>query len=1046
VIRLIPKILAAIVAVVLLVVVGLSVALPRIVNSDEFRAELHRNVATALGTPVAWSRFEVGLVPLRLTIEAAILEAPIADPEDARLTARSIDLRLSAVALLERRIEVDSLVFRGLELVMTRTREGLVLPVTVPTQEPAAEASPASTEPPSSGKPSSPASPRDPVEELELALHRMVIEDGRIVVRDQTLARPVEWTFDAFELEATGDDLERPLALEVAARISANGRDAGEIGLSGEASLSGLYDLDLSLDAIRLDELQPYLTEAVVAGVASGRVSLAGGTGVVARSATDLQIEEMRVSTFGLDLDGRLDLASSQERDEPAHFDAKIDLGLDGRAHIQGKLGLDGAIDAVIALDALDLVPFAALAGPEVDVEGHATGQVEIATTEGGEVERLETDLRIPDARYADAAVDLRGRLDLGLAFQGFAPTDRFRFDVGLALDDEAGHIDAEGAATLAGAVDAKLVLGNVDLAPIAPWVPPGTRIEGRLTGDADLGITAERSIERISVNLALAEARVARDPVDVAGRFDLTAALRGEGPIDLDAALVLEDGSELRVEGTSTTEGSVDVRARLESFDVANARPFVADPEMRLEGLATGKARLVGDVAAPEFVSFELGVDRGVLVSKDASLEGPFLAGLKIKEPFTRPRGKADLDLTAARLRYGESFAKPSGVRAEANARFVPEESGEVVFESQLALRDIDTILVQGAIGDTTSVAVSTTNFDLAGWDEILPVLAPYSARGIVSLDGVGVELAEGEPQRFGGRLALRGVALTLPDAGRVQLRGTILGEEMRIRTKGLKAKLGPAVIAIRAAIEDPAGEGRFDLEIETDGPVEANDVLSNLTSVRDRIYGPLLFDGRVTGRLDDSAGATSTLAGKMRFTIGEGGGGRLRGVSLLQTILDQIPLVGQAASVSRAIRGGRSVDDYFAGRFDVIEGDFVIGDGRVDAETLRLAHPGYEAWLTGPVRLEDLAIDMSGYVLLKDDLVGAIGGLAGADVQDRDPIRIELAKVTNTLTEPKVEMTAETLSAVPKLLIQGTGLDTITLGIGKGVGRALDRALGGD
>ena len=40
-IRLIPKILAAIVAVVLLVVGGLSVALPRLVNSDEFRAELY---------------------------------------------------------------------------------------------------------------------------------------------------------------------------------------------------------------------------------------------------------------------------------------------------------------------------------------------------------------------------------------------------------------------------------------------------------------------------------------------------------------------------------------------------------------------------------------------------------------------------------------------------------------------------------------------------------------------------------------------------------------------------------------------------------------------------------------------------------------------------------------------------------------------------------------------------------------------------------------------------------------------------------------------
>ena len=87
-----------------------------------------------------------------------------------------------------------------------------------------------------------------------------------------------------------------------------------------------------------------------------------------------------------------------------------------------------------------------------------------------------------------------------------------------------------------------------------------------------------------------------------------------------------------------------------------------------------------------------------------------------------------------------------------------------------------------------------------------------------------------------------------------------------------------------------------------------------------------------------------------------------------------------------------------------------------------------------------------MTGEVLLKSDLVSTLGGLARADVPDREPIRIELAKVTNTLSEPEVEMTAETLAAIPKLLFQGIGLDTITLGIGREVGKALDRVLGGD
>jgi len=384
--------------------------------------------------------------------------------------------------------------------------------------------------------------------------------------------------------------------------------------------------------------------------------------------------------------------------------------------------------------------------------------------------------------------------------------------------------------------------------------------------------------------------------------------------------------------------------------------------------------------------------------------------------------------------------------VRAEAAARFVPEETGEVVFEARVAFRDVDEVLVQGTVGDTTTVAVTTDDIDLEGWDTILPVLAPYAARGKIALDGLAVELIDGEPREFGGRVAMRGIALTVPDAGRVQLRGTIVGEETRIRTQGLKARLGPAVISIQGAIEDPLREGRFDLAIKTSGDVEANDVLSNLTSARNTVYGPLRFDGRVTGRLDDPEGVAPTLAGDVRFSVGERGGGRLRGVSLLRTILDQIPVIGGAARLTRPFRGGRSVDDYFTERFEIIEGVFRIGEGQVEAETLRLAYPGYEARLTGPLRLADLSLDMTGEVLLKGDLVSTLGGLAGADVPDREPIRIELAKVTNTLSEPEVEMTAETLAAIPKLLFQGIGLDTITLGIGREVGKALDRVLGGD
>ena len=108
---------------------------------------------------------------------------------------------------------------------------------------------------------------------------------------------------------------------------------------------------------------------------------------------------------------------------------------------------------------------------------------------------------------------------------------------------------------------------------------------------------------------------------------------------------------------------------------------------------------------------------------------------------------------------------------------------------------------------------------------------------------------------------------------------------------------------------------------------------MLSNLTTTKDIVFGALDFKGQVTGRLDEPRGVTETLAGNIRFSIGERKGGELRGISILRTVLDQIPLLGGAARLSQLFRRGRPVDDYFAERFDVIEGDFVLGEGKVVA-----------------------------------------------------------------------------------------------------------------
>ena len=106
--RLIPKIIALTLALALVVIGGISVALPRLVNTEEFRAALHESAAEALGTPIEWSALDAGVVPLRLTISDPVLIAEATNRDQARLTAAKVDLRLSAMALLQNKLQVDS--------------------------------------------------------------------------------------------------------------------------------------------------------------------------------------------------------------------------------------------------------------------------------------------------------------------------------------------------------------------------------------------------------------------------------------------------------------------------------------------------------------------------------------------------------------------------------------------------------------------------------------------------------------------------------------------------------------------------------------------------------------------------------------------------------------------------------------------------------------------------------------------------------------------------------------------------------------------------
>ena len=226
-------------AIALLILSGVgfvAVALPKLVNTPEFRAALAARAGQALGTPVEWKSLGIGFFPPRVVLEEPVLVGQPESPEAAAsVRAEAIDLRLSLLPLFQRRIAIDSLVLHGVELVVSRTSEGFVLPSFGGGAPDAGDA----------------AGHDGGDRSFALDLRELRIEDGRALVHDRTLSPPVDWRLDELSVRARGDSLGGPLAVELAANLFSNDRELGALSGTGKIDLAGEYDLGFELEKVR---------------------------------------------------------------------------------------------------------------------------------------------------------------------------------------------------------------------------------------------------------------------------------------------------------------------------------------------------------------------------------------------------------------------------------------------------------------------------------------------------------------------------------------------------------------------------------------------------------------------------------------------------------------------------------------------------------------------------------------------------------------------------------------------------------------------------
>jgi hypothetical protein len=602
------------------------------------------------------------------------------------------------------------------------------------------------------------------------------------------------------------------------------------------------------------------------------------------------------------------------------------------------------------------------------------------------------------------------------------------------------GEIALSGSIDRRGVYELDLQLEQVIVGGLAPYLGK-IGVAGVLGGHA-LIVGDFSRVASVEVDWLVEELILPESGIDHEGRLRLQGSWRSGEPIDLSANLDLVQGGKIRVEGTSTLDGRLDLKAWLEAFDLRAAKSFVpagTDAALEIAGFATGTASLVGPANFPDIIEGEIHVESGLLRVSDYVVLGPFDVKLKVNHPLSSSmKGRMEVDLTAAEVDVQGQFTKRAGMVAELTTEFSRKSSGEIEFESRIKLRNLNEIILHGAIGEVSAVAISTPSFDLEGWAEVFPALESFHPSGRVSFDRLGVDFGSDALSQWRGRIRFESLGLMLSGTEKTHVLGALRGEGTGLRAEGLRAIVGGMTVGLDGGVEDLLGSRRFDFTIQSLGEVEANEVISALTTSRDTVFGKLVMAGRLHGSAGEEADFYRGLGGEIQISIGKDGGGRLRGETFIQAILDQVPLLANVARLT----SGKTIDKFLAENFELIEGDFSIGQGQINARSLRLVYDGYEVNLTGPIQLPSLKIDLTGHVLLKADLVSALGGVLGASTGSRDPVRIPLARVTNTLSQPKIVMTPKTLAAIPDLLFKAVGLDTLTLGLGRFLGRVLGQA----
>jgi hypothetical protein len=486
------RIALAVAVLLVLAGVALAVLVPRLLDRPETKERIAAAAQEATGRTLRYERLGFGLLPPSLEVEGVALEG---GPQDPPLRADAIALQVALAPLLARTVLVDEVVVRGADVTLTRTKDGVELPIEPPADETKEEgAGEAEGDEAEGGG-------------VSIAVREVRIEDSRVTLVDRTVRPAAEWVIDALEASARGRlGTDAPIDFTLAAKLA-----GAALSAAGQGSPGGDFDAKLALDGFPLEKVGPYLPEGLaLSGPADLELEARGQietfTGPLAVDLTRAEIrrgdsfakpagdraafagrvvrdgEAIRIESGKLELrDVTLDVAAELAPRTRARLDAeRFELSgfsgwLPGLAEsgVSGGVALDGVEATVDPLSVKGGVVLDGVTAPVGETRGALTGRLE---GRGDSLVGEAMELRVAEQLF---------RLGLVVDSLASGPQASLR----LASEDaDAGKLTA-GLSGKNATLEGPLTLGT-DLR--APLSDPESLLRA-LSGRVELGVTPGR-------------------------------------------------------------------------------------------------------------------------------------------------------------------------------------------------------------------------------------------------------------------------------------------------------------------------------------------------------------------------------------------------------------------------------------------------------------------------------------------------------------------------------------------------------------------------